>query len=53
MSTKELVDILRDLSKKNKGKKVLLPTESEPFGFVSGEQDVETLLHFLADMLEE
>lgn len=32
---------------------IFIPDECEKFGFIEGKYDIGTMLHFLADMLEE
>lgn len=52
---KVLVDALRLVSQdKDISKETLfIPDECEKYGFVEGKHNLGTLLHFLADMLEE
>ncbi len=52
---KVLVDALRWVSqdKDISIEKLVIPEDSEQYGFSEGKHDLGTLLHFLADMLEE
>lgn len=50
----KLVDFLRKESRRVKKEKqtLIIPDDCEKYGFVQGEHDLSTLLHFLADMIE-
>lgn len=50
-----LVEILRNASNDEeiKSKNLLIPDNCEKLGFVQGDFNLSTVLHFLADMLEE
>lgn len=51
----ELVNTLRIISEDSRflGQTVVIPDSCEQYGFAQGTFDLPTLLHFLADMLEE
>lgn len=51
----ELVNTLRIISEDARflGQTVVIPDSCEQYGFSEGTFDLPTLLHFLADMLEE
>lgn len=51
----ELVNTLRIISEDARflGQTVVIPDSCEQYGFAQGTFDLPTLLHFLADMLEE
>ena len=51
----ELVNTLRIISEdaRFRGQTVVIPDSCEQYGFSEGTFDLPTLLHFLADMLEE
>lgn len=50
-----LVRVLRLVSKDEdiKIRSVIIPDDCEKYGFAEGKFDLSTMLHFLADMLEE
>ena len=50
-----IIENLRTLAKEDniKNNDVLIPDECEKYGFVEGSHNLEDLLLFLADMLEE
>ena len=52
LKSQKIVNVLRHHSKLSVNQTVIIPNNCEKYGFVEGEHKLDTLLHFLADMLE-